>query len=48
MVSGNQQENENLGREQRRLEIKINIGRPEGFPYTKLYTRRLRPRAVPV
>ena len=41
MASGNMPENDRLEREQMRLEINMNIGRPEGFLSNEGNTRRL-------
>ena len=46
MMSGSKQENDRLEREQKRLEINTNIGRPEGFPLNELNTRWLRTWAI--
>ena len=49
MASGNKQENERLEREKKKLEIKMNIHRHEGFLSNGLNTRRLRTtRAIPL
>ena len=48
MASGNMSESGRLEREQKRLEINVNIGRPEGLPTNGWNTRRLQTRAIPV
>ena len=46
MASGNKQENDRLEREQKRLEINMNIDRLEGFPSNKSNARRLRTSSI--